>query len=234
MGSSRGRTLGIVAIVLVALVGVTAIAWGLVGNNQPNKSVIVSPPSLVPSSPSASPGEAPQTSQPQAEPVVTECVGPFMPEAFDVLTPNGRLNPERVVIAPGTISAMGGVNPPIQPAVVLGSLTSLPGSDKGSTMIALHSQINPPLVGNFLSEMTQADVDSGSRIVLYGPGNCQAAYQVGTLSTDIDKGSLGHRYVDGPAGTLVILTCNLDLPRQMDTTKYRILVGTRISSVASS
>ena len=233
MGSSRGRMFGIAAVVLLLLAGVTAIAWGLVGNVQPNKSVIVSPPSLVPPSPSASPGEAPQTSQPQAEPVVTECVGPFMPEAFDVFTPNGRLNPERVAIASGTISAMGGVNPPIQPAVVLGSLTSLPGSDKGSTMIALHSQINPPLVGNFLSEMAQADVNGGSRTVLYGPGGCQATYQIGTLSTDIDKGSLGHQYVDGPAGTLVILTCNLDLPRQKDTTKYRILVGTRISSNAS-
>jgi len=234
-----GRKISTFVVIILVVAGVAAIVWGLVGDEltsiQPNKSVTLSQPPLAAPSPSVSSGvtPSPKAPPPAAEPSVAECVGPFMPEAFDVFTPSGQLNPERVAIARDTISAMGGVDPPLQPAVVLGSLTSLPGSDKGTTMIALHSQINPPLVGNFLSEMTQADVDNGSRVVLYGPG-CQAAYQIYTLRTDIEKGHLGIQYVKGPTGDLVILTCNLDLTRQRDTTEYRVLVGKRISLAAGS
>lgn len=213
----------IIGVVIAQVFASPEVGPLAVNPSMPSLSQVAPPPStseVTTLPPSPQPAEPPEQ--------VIENVGEFMPESFDVVTSHGQLNPARVTIARDTISPRGGVDPPAQPAVVLGSLTSLPGADHGSLYLACHSQINPPLACNFLSQMTQADVDSGAQVVVYGRG-VEARYQVGTLSTDIPKGQLGTRFIDGPPGTLVLLTCNLDLEKGLDTFYYRIVVATLVS-----
>lgn len=234
MSRSKGPVVVIAVGAVLVLVAVGVFVWSQFKSPEVGPLAQPSGTSLTPvptstAAPSTSAEAAEPESPPPAEPGRPLHEMPeFMPESFSVVTPRGPLNPERVPFAKDTIAPRGGSNLSATPAMVVGSLTALPGSGEHAAYAQCHSQINPPMACNFLSEMTQADQQAGSQVLLYGQG-IEATYQVGILDTDIRKGQLGRKYIDGPAGTLVILTCNLDLVAGSDTFYYRILVAHLVS-----
>ena len=235
MSRSKGPAVVITGGAILLVIAIVLFVWSQFKSPEVGPLAQPSGTPLTPVPPSTT--EAPPTSAEAAEPESSPPAEPgrppaemseFMPESFSVVTPRGQLNPERVSFAKGTIAPRGGSNLSATPAMVVGSLTALPGSDEHAAYVQCHSQIAPPMACNFLSEMTQADQQAGSQVLLYGQG-IEATYQVGILDTDIRKGQLGRKYIDGPAGTLVILTCNLDLAAGSDTFYYRILVANLVS-----
>ena len=198
--------LGAVAVLVIA----AGIALHITANEQ-NPQGVLSVPSLAPPTTVAAPtGTA--TSQPPAAPPVLQDVGLFMPVSLDVFTPNGQLNPERVQIYQGKLVATSdGIDPPAQPGVLTDADTTLPGTGQGTTAIWGHSQSSPPLVFNFLSDLTQADVDGGSQVVLYGPEGQQLVYQIDSIPLiDKDKLDTHREFRDRTAGRLLLITCHLD------------------------
>lgn len=238
MSRSKGPAVVITGGVLLLVVAIAVVVWSQFKSPEVGPLAQPSGASLTPVPPSST---APSTSAEAAEPESLPPAEPgrppnempeFMPESFSVVTPRGPLNPERVSFAKDAIAPRGGSNLSETPAMVVGSLTALPGSDEHAAYAQCHSQIAPPMACNFLSEMTQADQQAGSQVFLYGQENgrqIEANYQVGVLRTDIRKGQLGRQYIDGPAGTLVILTCDLDLAAGSNTFYYRILVAHLVS-----
>lgn len=222
------------AMVVSALVGAIILASVLMFSSlevgplaQPSRpplsSVSASPTTTTPTTePSPSPSEIPTP--------VLQDTGLFMPESFNVFTERGPLSPERVPISQQAIGAKPFINPPALPAMVLASFTTLPGTGQGTAWMACHSQVSPPMACNFLTELTQADVDAGATVVLYGPGGRELVYRIVTLSLDITKGhfgesDLGKQVTAKTPGMFVGQTCDVN-----DADRYRIFVGELVSS----
>lgn|GEM_PF-2714138 len=215
-------------LLMLVLVGIASSGFGV---------YLYAAPMFKPSStelvpflaPPASSSAAPETSASPEQPVLQN-VGLFKPVSLDVYTPKGRLNPEPVTIYQGELKATAmGVNPPDQPAVLTDPATTLPGTGQGTVVITGHAQINPPKVFNFLSDLTPADIDGGTQVILYGPSGQELVYSVSEIRL-IEKTEFETyaEFRDRTPNRLLIITCNLANGR--DTTQNRVLVAWLVSS----
>lgn len=169
-------------------------------------------------------------------PPVLEHVNLFMPVSMDVMTPRGQLNPTRVTIDQGELRATSeGVIPRDDPGVLTDPGTTLPGTGQGTTLIAGHAQADPPMVFNFLSDLTQADVDGGSKVILYGPSGQTLIYQIDLIQlADKETFDTHTEYQDNTPNRLLVITCDLEKSggAYMDTVQNRVIVAHLVSSKA--